>query len=154
MWYFDKCRPRPACAASFKLRNSKCCSASSWTFIEYSSDLQRLWSDCAYAHACLSLCWAHIPHCWKSHVTAQLYWMTPLTSFIIGANTMDPDHKEKSDLCPYCFQYKLLTYMSPCWSRQQFSWMAVKGLGRSNMRGSKRFYQRGSNSTQDPLSTI
>ena len=22
----------------------------------------------------LSLCWSHIPHCWKSHVTAQLYY--------------------------------------------------------------------------------
>ena len=39
----------------FKLRNSKCSSASSWTFIEFSSDLQRLWSDCAYAQAGLSL---------------------------------------------------------------------------------------------------
>ena len=56
----------------FKLRNSKCCSAGSWTFIEYSSDLQRLWSDCAYAQNGLNFCWSHIPHCWKSHVMAQL----------------------------------------------------------------------------------
>ena len=56
----------------FKLRNSKCCLASSWTFNEYSSDLQRLWSDCAHAQAGLSLCWSRIPHCWKSHVRAQL----------------------------------------------------------------------------------
>ena len=51
----------------FKLRNSKRCSISSLTLTEYSSDWQRLWSDCAYA-----------PHCWKSHVTAHM-----LTTFII-----------------------------------------------------------------------
>ena len=33
----------------FKLRNSKWCSLSSLTLIEYSNDKQRLWSDCAYA---------------------------------------------------------------------------------------------------------
>ena len=57
---------------SFKLRNSKCYSASSWTFIKFSRDLQRLWSDCAYAQAGLSLCWSHIPYCWKPHVMAQI----------------------------------------------------------------------------------
>ena len=57
----------------FKLRNSKCCSVSSLTLIEYSSDKQRLWSDCMYAQAGLSLCWSQIPHCWKSHVVAQYY---------------------------------------------------------------------------------
>ena len=57
---------------SFKLGNSKCCSISSLTLIEYSSDEQRLWSDCAYAQADLSLCWSYIPHCWKSHVAAQM----------------------------------------------------------------------------------
>ena len=56
----------------FKLRNSKWCSVSRWIFIEYSSNQQRLWSDCTYAQAGLSLCWSHIPHCWKSHVAAQL----------------------------------------------------------------------------------
>ena len=25
-----------------------------------------------YAQAGLSLCWSHIPHCWKSHVTAHM----------------------------------------------------------------------------------
>ena len=30
-----------------KIRNSKWCSVSSLTLIEYASDLQRLWSDCA-----------------------------------------------------------------------------------------------------------
>ena len=56
----------------FKLRNFKCCSVSSLIVIECSSDLQRLWSDCAYAQADLRLCWSHIPHCWKSHVVAQI----------------------------------------------------------------------------------
>ena len=57
----------------FKLRNSKCCSVSSWIFIEYSSHKQRLWSDCEYAQTSLSLYWSHIPHCLKSHVAAQLF---------------------------------------------------------------------------------
>ena len=52
----------------FKLRNSKCCSFSSLTIIEFSSYLQKLWSDCVYAQADLSLCWSHISHCWKSHL--------------------------------------------------------------------------------------
>ena len=47
----------------FRRRNSKWCSVSSLTVIEYSSDLQRLWSDCAYAQADLRFCWSHIPHC-------------------------------------------------------------------------------------------
>ena len=55
-----------------KLRNSKCCLVSSIKFIDYSSDRQRLWSDCAYAQAGMSLCWSHIPHCWKSHVAAHI----------------------------------------------------------------------------------
>ena len=38
MWHFDKCRLRRACAASFKLRNSKWCSVSRLTTIEYSSN--------------------------------------------------------------------------------------------------------------------
>ena len=57
---------------SFKLRDSKWCSVSGWKLIEYSSGKQRLWPDCAYAQADLSLCWSHIPHCLKSHVMAQL----------------------------------------------------------------------------------
>ena len=56
----------------FKLRNSKWRSVSSLTIIVYSSDKQRLWSDCAYAQAGLRLCWSHIPNCWKSHALAQL----------------------------------------------------------------------------------
>ena len=56
----------------FKLRNSKLCSFSSLTLIEYSSDKQRLWSDCAYAQADPRLCWSHIPHCWTSHALAHI----------------------------------------------------------------------------------
>ena len=54
------------------LRNSKWCSVSSLTVIEYSSDLQWLWSNCAYVQAGLSLCLLHIPHCWKPHALAQM----------------------------------------------------------------------------------
>ena len=56
----------------FKLRNSKWCSVSSLTLIEYSSHQQRLWSDCTNAQADLRHCWSHIPHYWKSHVVAQI----------------------------------------------------------------------------------
>ena len=56
----------------FKLRNSKWCSVSSLTVIEYSSNKQRLCSDCM-TQADLRLCWLYIPDCWKSHVTAQMY---------------------------------------------------------------------------------
>ena len=61
----------------FKLQNFKWCSASSLTLIEYSSDKQRRWSDCAHAKVGLSLCWSHIPHCWKS-----LAWV-PVWSFFL-----------------------------------------------------------------------
>ena len=57
----------------FKLRNSKLCLVNSLPVKEYLSDYQRLWPVCVYAQAGLSLCWPHIPHCWKSHVTAQLW---------------------------------------------------------------------------------
>ena len=56
----------------FKLRNSKWCSFNSLTLIEYSSNKQRLWSDCTYVQADLRLCWSHMPHCWKSYALAQL----------------------------------------------------------------------------------
>ena len=57
----------------FKLRNFKWCPVSSLTLIEYSNGKQKLWSDCAYAQADLRLCWSHIPNCWKSYATAQIY---------------------------------------------------------------------------------
>ena len=56
----------------FKLKNSKWCSVSSLTIIEYSSNYQRLWSDCACAQADLRLCWWHIPHCRKSHALSHI----------------------------------------------------------------------------------
>ena len=58
--------------SSFKLRNSKWCSVSSLAIITYSSDKQMLRSYCAYAQADLSLCWSHIPHCWKFHALAHI----------------------------------------------------------------------------------
>ena len=58
----------------FKLRNSEWCSVSSLTFIGYSCNEQRLWSDCAYAQANMSLCWSHIPHCWKPYALAHWSW--------------------------------------------------------------------------------
>ena len=56
----------------FKLRNTKWCWISSLTLVKYSSDQQRPWSDCACAQADLRLCWSNIPHCWKSHIAANL----------------------------------------------------------------------------------
>ena len=58
----------------FRLKNLKWCSVSSLILIGYSSDKQRLWSDCAYAQADLRLCWSHIPNSWKSHALAQIYF--------------------------------------------------------------------------------
>ena len=56
----------------FKLRNSKWCSVSSLTLIEYSRLAKALIRLRVYVQAGLSLCWPHIPHCWKSHVAAQM----------------------------------------------------------------------------------
>ena len=61
---------------TLELRNYKCHSISSLTVIEYSSELQRLLSDCASAQAGRSLCWSNIPHCWKSHVAAQYFYQS------------------------------------------------------------------------------
>ena len=65
----------------FKLRNSKWCSVSSLTVIEYSIDWQRLWSDCASVQADLTLCWLHIPPYWKSHVAAHITGLPGPISF-------------------------------------------------------------------------
>ena len=68
----------------FKLRNYKWSPVCSLAVIEYSSDQQRLWSDCAYAQADLRHCWSHIPHCWKSHALAhfsyEILFISLLTS--------------------------------------------------------------------------
>ena len=53
-------------------RNSKWCSVSSLTVIEYSSDKQMLWSVWMHAQVDQSLCWSQIPQFWKSHVTAHM----------------------------------------------------------------------------------
>ena len=73
MWHFDRNRRRLSLCTLLLIIETKCCSFSSLPGIEYSSDLQRLWSDCAYAHAGLSLCLSHIPHCWKSHFVTHIW---------------------------------------------------------------------------------
>ena len=75
----------------FKLRSYKWCSVSSLTLIEYSSNKQRLWSVCAYAQAGLSLCWSHIPHCWKSHATALPFFLTITLNMCFG-HSKEPSH--------------------------------------------------------------
>ena len=71
MWHFDNVDSNEPVQPPFRLKTLKWCSISSLTLKEYSSDKQRLWSDCRYAQADLRLCWSHIPHCWKSHALAQ-----------------------------------------------------------------------------------
>ena len=44
-----------------------------------------------YAQAGLSLCWSHIPHCWKSHVAAHLFFET-LSEMVILGCTMQFSH--------------------------------------------------------------
>ena len=72
LWHFEKCRLRWACAASFKLRNSKCCSLNSLPVrniqvtskgSDQSAHMRRLVGGSAGLH---------VPHCWKSHVTTHL----------------------------------------------------------------------------------
>ena len=96
MWHFDKgylefLSFKGGCTDSsesvqppLKLRNSKWCSISSLTLLEYSSDKHRLWSDCTYAQAGLSLCWSHIPHYWKSHVAAHVLILSLSHPGILG----------------------------------------------------------------------
>ena len=65
----------------FKLRNYKWCLISSLIFIDNQSDQQRVWSDCPYAQAGLSICWLHRPHCCKSHVVAQINLLQAMSLF-------------------------------------------------------------------------
>ena len=84
---------------SFKHRTSKKCSVSSFTPIEYSSDEQRLWSDCAYTQSDLSLCSSHKPHCWKSHALAQILVIHVLSILIHDViTTTDTTSYEKKIL--------------------------------------------------------
>ena len=64
-----------------KLRNYKWCLISSLIFIDYQSDRQRVWSDCPYGQAGLSICWLHRPHCCKSHVAAQINLLQAMSLF-------------------------------------------------------------------------
>ena len=66
-----------------KLRTSKRYSVNSLTLIEYSSDEQRLWSDCAYAQADLSPCWSHIPHCRKSNALALIIYLIEQNAYVL-----------------------------------------------------------------------
>ena len=109
----------------FKLRNTKWCSVSSLTVIGYSSKLQRLWSDSAYAQAGLSLCWSHTPRCWKSHARAQScsfqllqfktlfqrYWTTLVELMTI----MIADHHVNCDTV----LTQSVNKLGPLWAHQQ-----------------------------------
>ena len=59
MWFLTSVDSDELRQSTFRVRNSMWCSISSLAFIEYSSDYQRLWSDCAYAQADLKLCLSH-----------------------------------------------------------------------------------------------
>ena len=80
-----------------KLRNLKRFSVSIFTLVGYSSDKQRLWSDCAYALADLRLCWSQIPHCWKSHALAQICKDHKRWQLLICISSLDVDRVVK---CP------------------------------------------------------
>ena len=84
-------------------------SASSITLIEYSSDKQGLWSDCAYAQADRRLCSSHIPHCWKSHCTAHIYSTAKETQ---NVSTFVFHHKEQT----YSYLRTCPTKYFPCWN--------------------------------------
>ena len=49
-----------------------------------------------YAQADLRLCWSHIPHCWKSHVVAQIYLVFSLKKvnilYIFHVNNLIADY--------------------------------------------------------------
>ena len=71
MWHFNIKTQMSLC--SLLLRIETLSSVSNLPGIDYTSDWQRLWPDCAYAQAGLSLCLSHIPHCWKSHAVAHIW---------------------------------------------------------------------------------
>ena len=54
-----------------------------------------------YAQADLRLCWLHIPHCWKSHVTAHIFSESADNSEIIEAV------KTYEDMLLFMFQQAL-----------------------------------------------
>ena len=91
----------------FKLRISKWCSVSSLTIIEYSSDEQWLWSDCANAQAGLRPCWSHTPHCWKSCVVAQLFFRCSRAANSVVSHGIWPKFKL---INAFMYRYVLVTY--------------------------------------------
>ena len=46
------------------------------SLMEVSIGLKRF-KDFKYAHADLRLCWSHLLHCWKSHTTTQVIYLSP-----------------------------------------------------------------------------
>ena len=96
----------------FKLRNSKWCSVSSLTIKEYSSDLQRFWSDCAYAQAGPRLCWSHIPHCWKFHALVHIPFYAKFLLVTTHRNTLETKKKKTVTFqyltCFNCWQLYIL----------------------------------------------
>ena len=114
----------------FNHRNSKCCSVSSLTLLEYSSDQQRFWSDCTYAKADLRLWWSHIPHCWKCHVTAHmgmhclLRWNDLVTNiqklmYMVKSKFMVSDRIDHS-ICQ-----EIVYNMAKCFNIILFCWVYV-----------------------------
>ena len=93
-----------------KLRKSKWCSVSSLTLVEYSSDFQRLWSDCAYI-VCAG--WSEPLH--VAHTTLlEMSWT--------GSNTCKLTHQSRWQLAghPYWCKCKLthgLPYLNTFYSQ-------------------------------------
>ena len=45
------------------------------------------------------LCWLHIPHCWNSHVAAQLYCTVLIYYLVNSANTDEMPHTSNAAFC-------------------------------------------------------
>ena len=75
----------------FKLRDSKWCSVGSLTtLIEYSSDLQRLWSDCGRLIRGFAGTLWHIPHFGNlmSLLLCTLYWNLQFLQYILSSSLL------------------------------------------------------------------
>ena len=82
-----------------------------------------------YTQADLSLCWSHIPHCWKSHVDAHDAFESVWVSKTGICISMPSNHEVLCELCeflPFHFFYQLCStvgnlsgsrYVSDCISR-------------------------------------
>ena len=84
--------------------------------IEYSREEQRLWSDCTHAQAGLSLCWLHIPYCWKSHILAKFLFGHNLTLFKIIQNGCHPFSPMQGDMSSamMAFSSSIMVHIAPC----------------------------------------